>query len=109
MMHRLLLGLPVTQLAMSPFIAGAFDNYIDVGSALAIGMLPELPYNRFTQVGNAAGDGARFALLSKKQREAAKDIARRTTYIELASDKAFMKVFGSRINFPKRRSIESIA
>jgi len=90
-------------------IAGAFGSYIDVDSALAIGLLPDLPYNRFAQVGNAAGDGARFALLSEKQREAAKDIARRSNYIELASDKAFMKVFGSRINFEKQRAIKSVA
>ena len=90
-------------------IAGAFGSYIDVDSALAIGLLPNLPYNRFAQVGNAAGDGARFALLSEKQREVAKDIARRSNYIELANDKGFMKVFGSRINFEKQRAIKSVA
>ena len=90
-------------------IAGAFGSYIDVDSALAIGLLPDLPYTRFAQVGNAAGDGARFALLSEKQREAAKDIADRSNYIELASDKAFMKVFGGRINFEKRRALKSVA
>ncbi|MBT4939599.1 MAG: DUF4445 domain-containing protein, partial [Rhodospirillaceae bacterium] len=90
-------------------IAGAFGSYIDIDSALAIGLLPDLPYNRFAQVGNAAGDGAKFALLSNEQRQAAKDIARRSNYIELASDTAFMKVFGSRINFAKQRPIKSVA
>lgn len=88
-------------------IAGAFGNFIDIGSALAIGMLPDLPFNRFAQIGNAAGDGARYALLSLKQRVEAKNIARRSTYIELASAPSYMKVFGGRINFAKPKSINS--
>ncbi len=88
-------------------IAGAFGNYIDIGSALAIGMLPDLPFNKFAQIGNAAGDGARYALLSLSQREEAKNIARRSNYMELASTASYMKVFGSRINFEKRKSINA--
>jgi len=42
-------------------IAGAFGSYIDVSSAMTIGMLPNLPLERFRQVGNAAGTGARLA------------------------------------------------
>ena len=38
-------------------IAGAFGSYIDVGSAVTVGMLPPLPLGRFRQVGNAAGPG----------------------------------------------------
>ena len=53
-------------------IAGAFGSYIDVASAVAIGMFPTLPLERFVQVGNAAGMGARMALVSRKQREEAK-------------------------------------
>ena len=41
-------------------IAGAFGAYIDVASAIAIGLLPELPLERFAQVGNAAGLGVRM-------------------------------------------------
>ncbi len=48
-------------------LAGAFGTYIDKYHALAIGMLPDCPPDRVTSVGNAAGDGARFALLSRKQ------------------------------------------
>lgn len=88
-------------------IAGAFGNYIDVGSALAIGMLPNLPYSRFAQVGNAAGEGARQILLSRKKRAEAGDLARRAEYFELAGSKTFMKVFGARINFPPRAKAKS--
>ena len=49
-------------------IAGAFGTFIDVKSAITIGMLPDLHLERFTQVGNAAGTGARLALISKTER-----------------------------------------
>jgi len=74
-------------------IAGAFGSYIDVSSAIAIGMLPALPLNRFRQVGNAAGTGARLALISSSKRALAQDIARRVHYIELASVPSFQRIF----------------
>lgn len=74
-------------------IAGAFGSYIDVSSAVAIGMLPNLPLDRFRQVGNAAGTGARLALISWAQRAEAEKIARRVRYIELASVPNFQDLF----------------
>ena len=74
-------------------IAGAFGTYIDVASAVAIGMLPSLPLNRFRQAGNAAGMGARLALISLKQRTEAQAVASRVSYIELASSPNFNKTF----------------
>jgi uncharacterized 2Fe-2S/4Fe-4S cluster protein (DUF4445 family) len=66
-------------------IAGAFGTFIDVESAVRIGMLPALPLDRFKQVGNAAGTGARMALISRSQRLKAQQIALRDGYIELAT------------------------
>ncbi len=74
-------------------IAGAFGSYIDVSSAVTIGMLPSLPLNRFRQVGNAAGTGARLALVSRNKRAEAQKIARRVRYIELASLPDFQRLF----------------
>jgi len=74
-------------------IAGAFGTFIDVKSAITIGMLPDLPLERFTQVGNAAGTGARLALVSKGEREKAAQIARRDGYIELAKVPNFNRKF----------------
>ena len=74
-------------------IAGAFGSYIDVTSAITIGMLPSLPLNRFRQVGNAAGMGARLALISLSQRAEAQTIASRVHYIELATTPNFMQNF----------------
>ena len=65
-------------------IAGAFGTFIDVQSAVAIGMMPPLPLERFQQVGNAAGTGARLALISRDRRRSALEIAARDGYIELA-------------------------
>ena len=74
-------------------IAGAFGTYIDVANAVAIGMLPSLPLNRFRQAGNAAGMGAKLALISLSKRAEAQAIASRVKYIELASAPNFEQTF----------------
>ena len=74
-------------------IAGAFGTYIDVSSAIVIGMFPPLPLERFHQVGNAAGMGAKLALVSQEQRALAAEIARQVEYIELTNDKRFVDEF----------------
>ena len=74
-------------------IAGAFGTYIDVASAVAIGMMPNLPLERFKQVGNAAGMGARMALVSSSQRMKAQIMASRVKYVELGSASQFSETF----------------
>jgi uncharacterized 2Fe-2S/4Fe-4S cluster protein (DUF4445 family) len=74
-------------------IAGAFGTYINVASAIEIGMLPSLPLARFTQAGNAAGMGAKLALISLKQRAKAQALTSKVRYIELASAPDFEHVF----------------
>ncbi len=74
-------------------IAGAFGTYINVPSAIQIGMFPSLPLGRFQQVGNAAGAGARQMLLSVDQRHTAEEIARRVKYIELSNHPNFTSIF----------------
>jgi uncharacterized 2Fe-2S/4Fe-4S cluster protein (DUF4445 family) len=77
----------------SVIIAGAFGSYIDVSSAIAIGLLPRLPLERFRQVGNAAGMGAKLALASRAKREAARSLASRIGYLELAAHPLFTATF----------------
>ncbi|MCK5389011.1 MAG: DUF4445 domain-containing protein, partial [Candidatus Thorarchaeota archaeon] len=74
-------------------LAGAFGNYIRPESALAIGLLPKVEISQVIPVGNAAGEGAKGLLLSKKSRDLAKKIVANVKYIELASDKKFQDVF----------------
>jgi uncharacterized 2Fe-2S/4Fe-4S cluster protein (DUF4445 family) len=74
-------------------IAGAFGTYIDVSSAMVIGMLPSIPEHRVHQVGNAAGSGARMALVSVRERARAQALASQVEYIELASAPGFSQTF----------------
>jgi len=74
-------------------IAGAFGTFIDVASAISVGMLPDLPLDRFQQVGNAAGIGAKLALVSRSKRAEAQAIGRRVQYIELAQAPGFRRIF----------------
>jgi uncharacterized 2Fe-2S/4Fe-4S cluster protein (DUF4445 family) len=74
-------------------VAGAFGNYIDIDHAVAIGMLPAIPLERFDQVGNIAGTGARMALISRAERERAAHIARQVEYVELTIHPDFQARF----------------
>lgn len=74
-------------------IAGAFGNYIKKESAMGIRLLPPLPLERIVTIGNAAGDGAKMALLSQAERTRAETLASRTEHIELSTRKEFQEVF----------------
>ena len=81
-------------------VAGAFGTYLDVDSALTVGMFPRLPRERFAQVGNAAGIGAKLALVSRHCREGTADIARRVEYVELTTHPHFVKVYTEALMLP---------
>lgn len=74
-------------------IAGAFGSYIDIYSALTIGMFPPLPAKRFRQVGNAAGIGAKRLLLNAGERRRAAELAGQITYVELTDHPDFADRF----------------
>ena len=74
-------------------IAGAFGSYISVEAAVEIGMFPDIPLERFRQVGNAAGIGAKQALLSTKRRDEAAEIGKRVEYLELTVSQKFQEEF----------------
>jgi uncharacterized 2Fe-2S/4Fe-4S cluster protein (DUF4445 family) len=80
-------------------VAGAFGTYLDVDSAVTIGMFPALPRERFVQVGNAAGMGAKMALISRRCRETAQEIARRVEYVELTTHPRFVKFYTAALMF----------
>ncbi|HMK98285.1 MAG TPA: ASKHA domain-containing protein, partial [Acidimicrobiales bacterium] len=81
-------------------IAGAFGTYLNLESAVAIGMLPHLPATRYRQLGNAAGHGARRMLTSRQSRHEAESISRRARYVELTSCPDFAGTFAAQLNFP---------
>jgi len=74
-------------------VAGAFGSYIDISSAITIGMFPDIPLAKYQQVGNAAGTGARMALISMSQRKIAENIGKKVNYLELAGSPDFMATF----------------
>jgi len=82
------------------FLAGAFGSHVRPESALAIGMLPPFEIGRIQNVGNAAGTGARLALLSQRLREKAKEIAEKCRYIELHAHPGFKEVYFRALGFP---------
>jgi uncharacterized 2Fe-2S/4Fe-4S cluster protein (DUF4445 family) len=81
-------------------IAGAFGTYIDKEEALIIGMLPDISPEKIMSVGNAAGDGARIALLNRKKREEANRIARQVEYMELTIEEGFQEEFVAALHIP---------
>ncbi|MFP4395861.1 MAG: ASKHA domain-containing protein [Anaerolineales bacterium] len=74
-------------------VAGAFGSYLDLDSAVAIGMFPDLPRECFRQVGNAAGAGARRLLISQAQRQRAAELAAHVAYIELTTHPDFNDLY----------------
>ncbi len=87
-------------------VAGAFGTYLDVASARAIGMFPPLPLERFDQVGNAAGIGAKLALLSVQCRRTAEEIARRVEYVELTTDARFSSAYMDAMGLPDPADVD---
>ncbi len=81
-------------------LAGAFGSYIDKMSAAVIGLFPDCDPEHVYAVGNAAGDGARIALLNVDKRDEADFWARRVEYVELTLEPDFNKTFTKALIFP---------
>ena len=81
-------------------IAGAFGTHVDREKALIIGLFPDCEIGRIISVGNAAGDGARAALLNRRKREEANWISRNVEYIELTVEKDFQEQFIEAMQIP---------
>jgi uncharacterized 2Fe-2S/4Fe-4S cluster protein (DUF4445 family) len=81
------------------YMAGAFGNYIRPESALAIGLLPDFGAAELVPVGNAAGSGARMALLSRPAREETSEILRQVEYLELSGRPDFQHQFAEAMMF----------
>jgi len=81
-------------------LAGAFGSYIDKESAMVIGMFPDCDLDNVTAVGNAAGDGAKLALLDVGKRDEAAWIAREVEFVETAIEPDFQERFAAAMAFP---------
>ena len=93
------LGLPLDQVE-EVLIGGAFGQHINVEEAIHIGLLPDLPWERYNFLGNTSLAGAYHALVSKSARVLAEEIARKMTYFELIADNTFMNEFSAALFLP---------
>jgi uncharacterized 2Fe-2S/4Fe-4S cluster protein (DUF4445 family) len=82
------------------FIAGAFGQYINVEKAIQIGLLPDMPWDRFHYLGNTSALGAYYSLASRHMRREVIQVAERMTYLELSADNTFYDQFMSALFLP---------
>ena len=80
-------------------IAGAFGSYIDVESAMNIGLLPEVERSKVKTAGNAAGTGASMALLSEKTRNTLEEVVEAVTHVDLSTNESFQSKFIDSMGF----------
>ncbi len=75
------------------YLAGGFGNYMDIESAICIGMIPKELKDKVKNIGNSAGSGAKAYLLSRNIREKSEEVIEKTSYIELSSNQDFQDFF----------------
>jgi len=82
------------------FVAGAFGVSVNLRSAQKVGLLPPLPIERFSIVGNAAGAGAKLALRSVEERRRAVELARKMNHVPMTGNPAYEEALTEFIGFP---------
>lgn len=82
------------------YIAGGFGRYMRVADAVFIGMLPDLPLERFRYIGNSSLTGAYIALLSREHRRRLAEIAARITYVDMSSNPQYMDSYVKALFLP---------
>lgn len=92
------LGKPVERVVL----AGAFGSHIDAKYAMILGLIPDCPLDMVASVGNAAGTGARIALLNKKARDEIRETVTRIEKIETAVEEKFQQHFVEAMAFPHK-------
>jgi len=82
------------------YIAGGFGKYLNIEKAIIIGMLPDIPREKFSFLGNTSVAGAYLCLLSESMRKEAEGIAEMMTNIELSVSRTFMEEYMSALFLP---------
>lgn len=91
-------------------LAGAFGSHIDLRRSLMLGLFHDVGFPNMHSVGNAAGDGARMALMNRAKREEAEHIARKIHYVELTNEAGFVPHFVDATLLPhKKHAFPSLA
>ncbi len=81
-------------------LAGAFGSHIDVRYAMALGMIPDCPPDAVSSAGNAAGHGARIALLNQASRREIESVVKRVEKVETAIEPKFQAYFVDAMAIP---------
>jgi len=81
-------------------LAGSFGSYLSPASAIRIGLVPKLPVLRIISAGNVAGEGAKMALLSERERAGATTLLEEVRYVELSDRTDFNDKFVDQLGFP---------
>ena len=81
-------------------LAGAFGTYISPRHAMVLGLIPDCDLSRVVAVGNAAGDGARIALLNRERRAESIHLARSVRYVSIAVEPKFQDEFVAAMALP---------
>jgi uncharacterized 2Fe-2S/4Fe-4S cluster protein (DUF4445 family) len=81
-------------------LAGSFGSYLSPASAIRIGLVPRLPVLRIVSAGNVAGEGAKMALLSLRERTGATTLLEEVKYVELSDRADFNDKFVDQLAFP---------
>lgn len=82
------------------YVAGGFGRYLDLENAVAIGMLPDVPREKYTYLGNASLAGAHALLVSGEARRKVLEVADRLTYVELNTDASYMDEYTAALFIP---------
>ncbi len=80
-------------------LAGSFGSYLSAASAVRIGLVPKLPVLRIVAAGNVAGEGAKMALLSIRERAGAQALLEEVAYVELSDRPDFNDKFVDQLGF----------
>jgi len=81
-------------------LAGSFGSYLSPASAIRVGLVPKLSVLRIVSAGNVAGEGAKMALLSARERAGAQALLTEVTYVELSDRPDFNDRFVDLLAFP---------
>ena len=83
------------------YLAGAFGNYMDAENACEIGLIPYELRERIIPIGNAAGEGAKLAVVNRGEYEYACEMAKKAEFIELATESCFQDTFVDELEFAR--------
>jgi uncharacterized 2Fe-2S/4Fe-4S cluster protein (DUF4445 family) len=81
-------------------LAGSFGSYLSPAAAIRIGLVPKVPVQRVVPAGNVAGEGAKMALLSLRERAGGLALLEEVRYVELSDRADFNDRFVEQLNFP---------